>query len=256
MYPDPVSWPVPVECFPRTRGDVPLSNGRFPVDDRLPPHTRGCTVILLPDPVRNPASPAHAGMYPASWVVVRIEAGFPRTRGDVPAPPRHIWPAGPLPPHTRGCTPELFRGAVERAASPAHAGMYPAPRRGARERPCFPRTRGDVPDPSTAAPTRTPLPPHTRGCTVRYVEGRRPVAASPAHAGMYPPGRATRRENRGFPRTRGDVPLCHLSSWAIRRLPPHTRGCTAAIPSADPGGFASPAHAGMYLHTTKFFNAA
>ena len=50
--------------FPRTRGDVPLTDREGKVSEMLPPHTRGCTPPWAKEPTPALASPAHAGMYP------------------------------------------------------------------------------------------------------------------------------------------------------------------------------------------------
>ena len=67
---------------------------------------------------------------------------------------------------------------------------------------------------------------------------------------MYRWSRIWSTVTRGFPRTRGDVPLHPGRSRDVGRLPPHTRGCTAVPPRRAAASRASPAHAGMYLLTT------
>ena len=63
MYlPDSPPWQAKIR-FPRTRGDVPLSNITRRLRLKLPPHTRGCTCQIPPPGKRKSASPAHAGMY-------------------------------------------------------------------------------------------------------------------------------------------------------------------------------------------------
>ena len=131
--------------FPRTRGDVPPCSlpGRYP--SSLPPHARGCTRKLDPRVVHVVASPARAGMYRFSEAWESLDAGFPRTRGDVPrGGNRHI-AIYRLPPHARGCTRAIPTSWRRLSASPARAGMYL--RWHYRDRPAggFPRTRGDVP---------------------------------------------------------------------------------------------------------------
>ena len=172
--------------FPRTRGDVPGAHSGHKAASALPPHTRGCTRPAQGRAHRRWASPAHAGMYRRRPGRRWSGTSFPRTRGDVPSRRRAAWRGWPLPPHTRGCTPEAEPETPETLASPAHAGMYPST-------PCdspfatrFPRTRGDVPRPSLRARPTMSLPPHTRGCTFRPLCAPAPADASPAHAGMYP----------------------------------------------------------------------
>ena len=111
---------------------------------------------------------------------------------------------------------------------------------------CFPRTRGDVPSPAASSSGWRSLPPHTRGCTRDRPELRDVPVASPAHAGMYPDQLLNVMMIEGFPRTRGDVPTVHGTTWPHEMLPPHTRGCTVATLCAASAPVASPAHAGMY----------
>ena len=172
--------------FPRTRGDAPRrgpARRRWP---RLPPHTRGCTLIGVGCRVGRPASPAHAGMHPKYRNRASGVSGFPRTRGDAPDRRRAAQRPPALPPHTRGCT---RLGAGFRPcflASPAHAGMHLLAPPAAPTIASFPRTRGDAPNPPPPRTTSPPLPPHTRGCTLEAALKRYVPVASPAHAGMHP----------------------------------------------------------------------
>ena len=117
----------------------------------------------------------------------------------------------------------------------------------------FPRTRGDVPLAAPPGDARAALPPHARGCTCRTPPPIPRTRASPARAGMYPPcGRKPRRA-RGFPRTRGDVPVAAGTRGGESRLPPHARGCTpASVHSSNPT-VASPARAGMYQNAVALY---
>ena len=246
MYPLQSGGLTGAEGFPRTRGDVPYAPAPKGFVGWLPPHTRGCTHehTALEDPMA--ASPAHAGMYLNLTRRQRFLLGFPRTRGDVPAPGNSDARIPSLPPHTRGCTrTELPRGDAH-AASPAHAGMYPSPFPMPPLPPRFPRTRGDVPELRVGIRRRDALPPHTRGCTQRCWKLSDWVPASPAHAGMYPWFRFRFRLRTSFPRTRGDVPETFTGVSVSSALPPHTRGCTPAPVGRHPPETASPAHAGMY----------
>ena len=110
----------------------------------------------------------------------------------------------------------------------------------------FPRTRGDVPDPGTRPSAIPTLPPHTRGCTRRPRNRPHCRPASPAHAGMYLSIAIREWTAKGFPRTRGDVPLVVRRRPQPNGLPPHTRGCTASAAACASRLSASPAHAGMY----------
>ncbi len=156
---------APVSGFPRTRGDVPWVELPIYRLTTLPPHTRGCTLFRAPSPLRLSASPAHAGMYRSRPVVALGDRRFPRTRGDVPWTADRAKCGTVLPPHTRGCTRPGAGDDRPADASPAHAGMYPAPGGRATTATRFPRTRGDVPFTGASSDQSGALPPHTRGCT-------------------------------------------------------------------------------------------
>ena len=173
MYPVPAPAGPGGIRFPRTRGDVPMPRKPKPPRGGLPPHTRGCTLGRPRARAHTRASPAHAGMYPLSDRYTGRHCGFPRTRGDVPEIGDGGRDCRTLPPHTRGCTQAPQPRTKPNRASPAHAGMYPAPRRHSRRAPRFPRTRGDVPMGEQIVEWMRALPPHTRGCTVdRIIQGR------------------------------------------------------------------------------------
>ena len=236
----------PGRSFPRTRGDVPDLLAALLLVPALPPHTRGCTGREDNQDATQAASPAHAGMYPTIARAAGPACSFPRTRGDVPRFPKCQRKEDALPPHTRGCTIPARRVRRHRRASPAHAGMYPLPEAPCAGRGRFPRTRGDVPRGASASSRSVVLPPHTRGCTRRAPAAARRAAASPAHAGMYPASRGSRRHTPRFPRTRGDVPKRRWTPEDDAALPPHTRGCTCRTAQRSRWRPASPAHAGMY----------
>ena len=127
--------------------------------------------------------------------------------------------------------------------------MYPRPFPATIAHPSFPRTRGDVPCARQSRASVPRLPPHTRGCTGGPPAPHVCVGASPAHAGMYRWASSAARMRRGFPRTRGDVPLDAPAHGAQVRLPPHTRGCTPVRRRRGDEADASPAHAGMYRNS-------
>ena len=129
--------------------------------------------------------------------------------------------------------------------SPAHAGMDPARGSRARGRGSFPRTRGDGPHPEDVLKEEGVFPPHTRGWTPACREIRDGKDVSPAHAGMDPGLRSTRRKPSSFPRTRGDGPQTGSLVRKLRGFPPHTRGWTLESHSSGCGMGVSPAHAGM-----------
>ena len=176
---------VSIPGFPRTRGDVPRFGIKKRLRSPLPPHTRGCTVGINTVGMDTIASPAHAGMYPQSGLVLQHLLGFPRTRGDVPFVYSNTSSQDWLPPHTRGCTFSALPLRGGGNASPAHAGMYPQSGLVLQHLLGFPRTRGDVPFPLFPCGVEVTLPPHTRGCTLNPASSSSTCWASPAHAGMY-----------------------------------------------------------------------
>ena len=233
------------DCFPRTRGDGPLTLRHPGERAGLPPHTRGWTVLRRVGDHPVEASPAHAGMDPLLLVQATTVEGFPRTRGDGPCSSFMGPPMGVLPPHTRGWTPEPWRPEMPETASPAHAGMDPSDSGSFSSGESFPRTRGDGPRVQEWRVSRDWLPPHTRGWTPDARPAEPTPAASPAHAGMDPRGGRGPDGGGRFPRTRGDGPRTIRCSTAPIRLPPHTRGWTRHRAAAIHVGGASPAHAGM-----------
>ena len=188
MYPRQAGDAQSGHGFPRTRGDVPELEALLGLARQLPPHARGCTPNSAWPRRAWPASPARAGMYRRQARLALRFRCFPRTRGDVPAPAYVGDDTPPLPPHARGCTAGDEGDDAGQAASPARAGMYPLSARRTGARPRFPRTRGDVPRARRDAKRRVALPPHARGCTVHRTVRFRSHSASPARAGMYPPG--------------------------------------------------------------------
>ena len=134
----------------------------------------------------------------------------------------------------------------------------------------FPRTRGDVPRAPTPQKRCLRFPPHTRGCTPVDITVENLCIVSPAHAGMYrskgllawrwsrfprtrdvPHLRNKDLWDKGFPRTRGDVPIDVPGFSCLERFPPHTRGCTRFASSICSFVQVSPAHAGMYRWCTN-----
>ena len=210
---------------PHTRGCT-VSKQIRRADLEFPPHTRGCTGVFNRYRRSICVSPAHAGMYLDSDPCYRGCIGFPRTRGDVPITPRGELRNPKFPPHTRGCTAPREVTLDSLFVSPAHAGMYRLESPFRFTSCCFPRTRGDVPHDDGRRQVMLSFPPHTRGCTLRGSTHPRGDPVSPAHAGMYPYHAFSYYTNRGFPRTRGDVPSEYSAPGLKTGFPPHTRGCT------------------------------
>ena len=104
--------------FPRTRGDGPLQGLIRNRPTQFPPHARGWTREGQDLRVGWRVSPARAGMDRLAWAARGVSSGFPRTRGDGPAPwlDRRFFRS--FPPHARGWTG--FRAEIggSRLASP------------------------------------------------------------------------------------------------------------------------------------------
>ena len=72
-------------CFPRIRGDVPLSLASGHRGSQFSPHTRGCSPHLKVFCEVLRVFPAYAGMFRCQLCCMRSISRFPRIRGDVPA---------------------------------------------------------------------------------------------------------------------------------------------------------------------------
>ena len=172
--------------FPRPRGDgpeYPMSNDLLPP---VPPPTRGWSGHRRGGGAHRPGSPAHAGMVPNGPRRRDGGRGFPRPRGDGPAPARAASRSPSVPPPTRGWSSNEHRSATPRRGSPAHAGMVLARSKRSRRIKRFPRPRGDGPLTKTILRDAFQVPPPTRGWS-RVVRIRRDgKQGSPAHAGMVP----------------------------------------------------------------------
>ena len=111
------------ECFPRTRGDGPVTSPNVISRASFPPHARGWTQTVIWEEKFGDVSPARAGMDPACISTVTPAGGFPRTRGDGPDEDEKRWRRVRLPPHARGWTLEEEKPLDIACASPARAGM-------------------------------------------------------------------------------------------------------------------------------------
>ena len=174
-----------------------------------------------------------------------VAPGLPRPRGDGPACASSSVRALRAPPPTRGWTPHLSPPPRYRGGSPAHAGMDPKLNSSARRARRLPRPRGDGPPSRASSVASTEAPPPTRGWT-RDVELRpEPPRGSPAHAGMDPDRRGSRRIRHWLPRPRGDGPSVLFLTRGAYVAPPPTRGWTPAFARRRSQSAGSPAHAGM-----------
>ena len=90
--------------FPRIRGDVPMIVKVGRKMKEFSPHTRGCSGRNDAGPPRASVFPAYAGMFPFDNLRGKMDAGFPRIRGDVPSACSVSKRVSEFSPHTRGCS--------------------------------------------------------------------------------------------------------------------------------------------------------
>ena len=132
-------------CFPRRRGDGPLTMWVGRSRCWFPPQARGWTVGGGQTNITIPVSPAGAGMDPTLHLWARSLRGFPRRRGDGPFCHRFSMARNLFPPQARGWTRRKPWSGPSTKVSPVGAGMDPS--EGSRQDGlgCFPRRRGDGP---------------------------------------------------------------------------------------------------------------
>ncbi len=193
---------------------------------RVPPPTRRCTRVSGDRPRVAPGSSAHAEMHPRRSPTVTPTRWFLRPRGDAPDAGLEPVDAIEVPPPTRRCTRAEQDACSVSQGSSAHAEMHPTRGEVARGGGRFLRPRGDAPRARRRAPSRGPVPPPTRRCTVGLRRLRRRGRGSSAHAEMHPACRRTRRRSRWFLRPRGDAPWWVTGGSALTWVPPPTRRCT------------------------------
>ncbi len=131
--------------FPRTRGDGPLHGTTHAITKPVPPHPRGWSPWKRWLATDGVGSPAPAGMVRCSATASCAGKGFPRTRGDGPAPGTWRTRTSLVPPHPRGWSHLGHEGREHGEGSPAPAGMVPTSGLAGRPGIRFPRTRGDGP---------------------------------------------------------------------------------------------------------------
>ena len=176
---------------------------------------------------------------------VKRDVCSPRTRGWSPTCSRPSRSGSVLPAHA-GMVPRKIRATSMRVSVlPAHAGMVPAgahpPSRGRGA----PRARGDGPETNAIVTFELRCSPRTRGWSLGDLAGHLMTSVLPAHAGMVPRTRSTRRWARRAPRARGDGPIRTPSAAPGRRCSPRTRGWSHHLADLVREGRVLPAHAGM-----------
>ena len=213
--------------FPRSRGDTPAPSAPVLMPPMVPPLARGYTPSGGPGAIRDPGSPARAGIHPERPTAAAPGARFPRSRGDTPIPGIAVRRAQSVPPLARGYTRVASGALPPGSGSPARAGIHPHAS----------RDRGGA----------QPVPPLARGYTSPSASMMRRGSGSPARAGIHPTRPTSIPSGSGFPRSRGDTPgIIAVTLWSIG-VPPLARGYTRPPPpppAAPPG---SPARAGIHL---------
>ena len=139
---------------------------------------------------------------------------------------------------------------------PAHAGMDRERERRMPPVRRFPRPRGDGPTlDHQGVPVREVSPP-TRGWTSENAYEIADSSGFPAHAGMDRSSAYSRGPAPGFPRPRGDGPICSMATNITRRVSPPTRGWTCSPPARPRHSTGFPAHAGMDPLATELRRSA
>ena len=131
--------------FPRIRGDRPIVYVMPDEELEFPPHTRGSTYRAPRARARDAVSPAYAGIDLADQLGFAVDDGFPRIRGDRPAPGVPRFGGAWFPPHTRGSTQQAYDADEDAGVSPAYAGIDLQFVEAPMGLPRFPRIRGDRP---------------------------------------------------------------------------------------------------------------
>lgn len=109
------------------------------------PHTRGCTLDVVADPVVQGVFPTHVGMYLTTRTRFLVRRSFPRSRGDAPCTVRAFISVEEFSPYTWGCTHALACTRWTDHVFPARVGIDQCFSDRARKRLCFPHICEDVP---------------------------------------------------------------------------------------------------------------
>ena len=236
--------------LPRERGDGPDSHHHRRRRTLPPPRARGWTGGRRSLRLRSTASPASAGMDPATDAGDMGLVRLPRERGDGPAvsifSEAPSWP----PPRARGWTVSAATFRASDRASPASAGMDPRQKKADGKRYRLPRERGDGPPMGDRRAPGSEPPPRARGWTHLMRQQPQEPRASPASAGMDPGDPGPAGGSLRLPRERGDGPISGFPSASVSRPPPRARGWTAWHADDQAAAHASPASAGMDRPTT------
>ncbi len=230
---------------PRTRGGHPSSWSARCRGGPSSPHTRGSSPCSRPPPSCPAVVPAHAGVIRRRSPSGTTGSGRPRTRGGHPVDDHRLVGRVRSSPHTRGSSSGAGRLGPPVCVVPAHAGVIPRHRMVGPPHPGRPRTRGGHPASRSNAKHNTLSSPHTRGSSPHYEQERDEQKVVPAHAGVIPKPRRSRRNSARRPRTRGGHPVDRCELRGRVGSSPHTRGSSRC--QAHTGNYVQvvPAHAGV-----------
>ena len=236
---------------PRTRGGHPRLSVTVDTGYGSSPHTRGSSRAEELRRDLQGVVPAHAGVIRAPTSPTAGWSGRPRTRGGHPSWASTHTPATTSSPHTRRSSPAVHPRSASRRVVPAHAGVilrwtgHPLPLNGR------PRTRGGHPPLGISVERSCASSPHTRGSSGQQAQQCIPDMVVPAHAGVIPSSRSTRRTRRRRPRTRGGHPCVSRVNVGLSVSSPHTRGSCGVCAAPAPRLRVVPAHAGVIRHTSQ-----
>ena len=132
--------------------------------NRYSPLTRGCFYIAPSAVGTVTVFPAHAGVFPASSVVLHCIYRIPRSRGGVSAYARGVFVEQEYSPLTRGCFQGLQEQGHAARVFPAHAGVFPTREPSHIGCLCIPRSRGGVSLSHRLNRLMVLYSPLTRGC--------------------------------------------------------------------------------------------
>ena len=108
MVPDAASARPAWRRFPRASGDGPSLPCAFSALPLFPPRERGWSLHQVRPVLRQPVSPARAGMVPCSACGALPESRFPRASGDGPLTIGQFKELAAFPPRERGWSRRRF----------------------------------------------------------------------------------------------------------------------------------------------------
>ena len=231
---------------PRARGGVPREVASATPTSPSSPRTRGCSASTSGDRDRDGVVPAHAGVFRRGSRRTRSRACRPRARGGVPGTTGDLLARMESSPRTRGCSEPGGPARQRPCVGPAHAGVFRSEGSVGTAARGRPRARGGVPITTQVSGVGATSSPRTRGCSRRVHRETHSLGVVPAHAGVFPCARWSRRSPTRRPRARGGVPNPWRRPCSARSSSPRTRGCSVRGRRPRQGHRVVPAHAGVF----------